>query len=217
MAISSEPTVWRQLPDAWRVASGASAAIRGPGGASASIRGPGVRTYGSNQFSRAHQHQFAPELYQRVLEQTVLTNLVGKNDTGGKGRTIGRSFGEALSRASLSRTGAASAIAEAASADGVSIGRGSMYAVVVSNHSRNNMQQKNAATKCSETYAVICSSQELNQPSQELNQPSQEAFLNRSLRLQGDARHPCNHYDCKAAGDPFGAPVNRTATVFRVG
>ena len=68
----------------------------------------------------------------QVLEQTVLTNLVGKNDTGGKGRTIGRSFGEALSRASLSRTGAASAIAEAASADGVSIGRGSMYTVVVS-------------------------------------------------------------------------------------
>ena len=67
-----------------------------------------------------------------MLEQTVLTNLVGKNDTGGKGRTIGRSFGEALSRASLSRTGAASAIAEAASADGVSIGRGSMYTVVVS-------------------------------------------------------------------------------------
>ena len=114
------------------MASGASAAIRGPGGASASIRRPGVRADGSNQFSRAHQQQFAPELYQRVLEQTVLTNLVGKNDTGGKGRTIGRSFGEALSRASLSRTGAASAIAEAASADGVSIGRGSMYTVVVS-------------------------------------------------------------------------------------
>ena len=78
--------------------------------------------------------------------------------------------------------------------------------------------KKDAATKdAAKHMQSFWSSQELNQPSQELNQPSQEAFLNRSPRLQGAARHPCNHYDCKAAGDPFGAQVHRTATVFRVG